>query len=48
MASAATSFAQYNLFWGKRIYMCYDCVHLGKLSDISGYRTVVKPQRTAM
>ena len=28
--------------------MCYDYVHLDNLSDISAYRTVVKPQCTAM
>ena len=32
-------FAQYNLF-GANVYMCYDYVHLGNLSDItiSAYR----------
>ena len=28
--------------------MCYDYVYLYNLSDICAYRTVVKPQRTAM
>ena len=34
--------------FGANVYTCYDYVHLGNLSDISAYRTVVKPQRTAM
>ena len=34
--------------FGTSVYMCYDYLHLDNLSDISAYRTVVKPQRTAM
>ena len=34
--------------FGANVYMCYDYVHLDNLSDITAYRTVVKPQRTAM
>ena len=30
------------------LYMCYDYVHLDNLSDMSAYRTVVKPQHKAM
>ena len=30
------------------VYMCYDHVHLDTLSGVSAYRTVVKPQHTAM
>ena len=34
--------------FGANVYMSYDYVHLGNLSDISAYRTVVKSQRRAM
>ena len=33
---------------GANVYTCYDYVHLDNLSDISAYRTVVKPQLIAM
>ena len=33
---------------GANVYIFYGCMHLDNLSDISAYRTVVKPQRTAM
>ena len=33
---------------GENVYMCYDYVRLDNLSDISAYRTIVKPKRTAM
>ena len=41
LSRIATSF-------GADLYKCYDYVHLDNLSDISAYRTVVKPQRTAV
>ena len=34
--------------FGENVYTCYDHVHLDIMSDISAYRTVVKPQRTAI
>ena len=34
--------------FGAKVDMCYGYVYLDNLSDISAYRTVVKPQRTAM
>ena len=34
--------------WGQIGDMCYDYVRVDNLSDVSAYRTVVKPQHTAM
>ena len=35
--------------FGSNVYMCcYDYVHLDNLSDISAYRTGMKPQRKTM
>ena len=41
-------FGDMKLQFGGSVYMCYDYVHLDNLSDISTYRTVVKPQHTTM
>ena len=43
--------AIFRVCFGANVYMCYGYVHdlvLDNLSDISAYRTVVIPQRTAM
>ena len=38
LSHSTTCFGSYS-----NAYMCYDYVHLDNLSDISAYRTVVKP-----
>ena len=35
-------------YFGANMYMCYDYVHLDTFSDITAYRTFMKPQRIAM